>query len=50
MEGGCAWQGTWLLTGESVMEPPQRLRRALESGIDETGVFGVLDSGASKEF
>lgn len=40
-----------MLTDEPVMEPPQRLRRALkESGIDETGVFDVLDIGGSKDF
>ena len=47
---GMHW-GTWVLTEEDVLEPPRELKRALkENGIDETGVFDVLDIGESREF
>ncbi|KND88629.1 N-acyl-phosphatidylethanolamine-hydrolyzing phospholipase D [Tolypocladium ophioglossoides CBS 100239] len=43
--------GTWALTLEDVLEPPQVLREALRRrGIPETGVFDVCDIGESREF
>ncbi|ORY14773.1 N-acyl-phosphatidylethanolamine-hydrolyzing phospholipase D [Clohesyomyces aquaticus] len=45
---GMHW-GTWVLTEEDVMEPPQKLKEALaEKGIGEKGVFDVVDIGESK--
>jgi L-ascorbate metabolism protein UlaG (beta-lactamase superfamily) len=47
---GIHW-GTWMLTAEDVMEPPELLKLALRRrGIDETGVFDVCDIGESREF
>lgn len=47
---GIHW-GTWALTTEPVMEPPQRLREALKKrGLEETGVFDVCDIGESRCF
>lgn len=47
---GIHW-GTWVLTNESVMEPPRLLKDALQrKGIAETGVFDVCDIGDSREF
>ena len=47
---GIHW-GTWVLTEEDVLEPPQLLRKALaRSGIAETGVFDVCNIGESREF
>ncbi|KAF2473054.1 Metallo-hydrolase/oxidoreductase [Lindgomyces ingoldianus] len=47
---GMHW-GTWVLTEEPVMEPPRKLKEALkEKGLDEKGVFDVLDIGESREF
>ncbi|KAF8241600.1 Metallo-hydrolase/oxidoreductase [Wilcoxina mikolae CBS 423.85] len=47
---GMHW-GTWVLTDEPVMEPPQRLKEALrERGIAEEGVFDAIDIGASRSF
>ncbi|KAL5629991.1 hypothetical protein BROUX41_001597 [Berkeleyomyces rouxiae] len=47
---GIHW-GTWALTNEEVMEPPQMLREALRnSGIPETGVFDTCNIGESREF
>lgn len=47
---GIHW-GTWVLTNESVMEPPRLLKDALKrKGIAETGVFDVCDIGDSREF
>lgn len=47
---GIHW-GTWALTFEPIMEPPQRLRRALRRrGVEETGVFDVCDIGESRTF
>lgn len=45
---GMHW-GTWVLTEEDVMEPPEKLREALTAkGIAPTGVFDVLKIGESK--
>ncbi len=47
---GIHW-GTWALTFEEVLEPPQLLKEALKRrGIKETGVFDVCDIGESREF
>ena len=47
---GIHW-GTWVLTEEDVLEPPQLLRKALaRSKIAEEGVFDVCDIGEAKEF
>ena len=47
---GIHW-GTWVLTEEEVLEPPQLLKKALaESEIPEQGVFDVCDIGESREF
>lgn len=47
---GIHW-GTWALTMEEVLEPPQLLKKALaRKGIPEEGVFDVCDIGASREF
>lgn len=47
---GIHW-GTWALTTEPIMEPPQKLRAALKRrGLEEEGVFDVCDIGASKTF
>ncbi len=41
----------WVLTEENVMEPPALLKKALaRKGIEETGVFDVVDLGESREF
>ncbi|KAH0545175.1 hypothetical protein FGG08_000787 [Glutinoglossum americanum] len=46
---GMHW-GTWVLTGEPVLEPPQLLRVALSrKNISEKGVFDVCDIGQSQE-
>jgi N-acyl-phosphatidylethanolamine-hydrolysing phospholipase D len=40
--------GTFVLTDERVLEPPEKLREALaEKNIAETGVFDVLNIGES---
>jgi L-ascorbate metabolism protein UlaG (beta-lactamase superfamily) len=47
---GIHW-GTWVLSEEDVLEPPQLLKKALgKSGFAETGVFDVCDIGESREF
>jgi L-ascorbate metabolism protein UlaG (beta-lactamase superfamily) len=47
---GMHW-GTWVLTEEDVLEPPRKLKEALkEKGIEEEGVFDVVDIGASREY
>lgn len=47
---GMHW-GTWVLTDEDVNEPPKKLREALKvKGIEEEGVFDVLDIGGSREY
>ena len=47
---GIHW-GTWVLTEEDVLEPPQLLRKALaRSSISEEGVFDVCDIGEAREF
>ena len=46
----CQW-GTWVLTEEDVLEPPQLLKKALaRSGIPEKGVFDVCEIGESRLF
>ena len=43
--------GTWVLTEEDVMEPPQLLKKALaRADIPETGTFDVCNIGESREF
>jgi L-ascorbate metabolism protein UlaG (beta-lactamase superfamily) len=47
---GMHW-GTWVLTEEDVLEPPNKLREALqEKGIEQEGVFDVCDIGESREY
>jgi len=47
---GMHW-GTWVLTEEDVMEPPQKLKEALKHyGMQEEGVFDICDIGESREF
>jgi len=47
---GIHW-GTWVLTEEDVLEPPQLLKKALKkNGIAEIGVFDVCEIGESREF
>ncbi|KAI1402691.1 Metallo-hydrolase/oxidoreductase [Hypoxylon fuscum] len=47
---GIHW-GTWVMTPEPVLEPPQLLKQALKrKGLPETGVFDVCDIGESREF
>ncbi|KAI2636718.1 Metallo-hydrolase/oxidoreductase [Xylaria nigripes] len=47
---GIHW-GTWMLTEEPPLEPPELLKEALKRrGLPETGVFDVCDIGASLEF
>ncbi|KAK0117743.1 hypothetical protein ONS95_012070 [Cadophora gregata] len=47
---GIHW-GTWVLTSEDVLEPPQLLKQAMKwKGLPETGVFDVCDIGESREF
>lgn len=47
---GMHW-GTWVLTEEDVLEPPKKLKEALKiHGIEEEGVFDVIDIGASREY
>ena len=47
---GIHW-GTWVLTEEDVLEPPQMLKKALtRSGISDTGVFDVCEIGESRHF
>ena len=47
---GIHW-GTWVLTEEDVLEPPQLLKKALvKNGLSEEGVFDVCDIGESREF
>ncbi|KAB8339032.1 hypothetical protein FH972_021968 [Carpinus fangiana] len=47
---GIHW-GTWVLTEEDVLEPPQILKKALAwKSLPETGVFDVCDIGESREF
>lgn len=43
--------GTWAVAEESVLEPPQLLKKALtKSGIPEAGAFDICDIGESREF
>lgn len=47
---GIHW-GTWVLTTETVLEPPMLLKKAMAwKGLPETGVFDVCDIGESREF
>ncbi|KAH6616666.1 beta-lactamase superfamily domain-containing protein [Boeremia exigua] len=45
---GMHW-GTWVLTEEDVLEPPRKLKEALEWKGVEQERFGVIDIGATKE-
>lgn len=43
--------GTWAISEENVLEPPQLLKKALtKSGLPERGVFDICDIGESREF
>lgn len=43
--------GTWVLTEEDVLEPPEKLKIALTKlGLPEKGVFDVVEIGESREF
>ncbi|KAJ4393311.1 hypothetical protein N0V93_002519 [Gnomoniopsis smithogilvyi] len=47
---GIHW-GTWALTSEPIMEPPEKLKEALgRVGLEETGIFDVCDIGQSRSF
>ncbi|KAI1777073.1 Metallo-hydrolase/oxidoreductase [Hypoxylon cercidicola] len=47
---GIHW-GTWVMTPEPPLEPPQLLREALRrGGLPETGLFDVCDVGETREF
>ncbi|KAI0169068.1 Metallo-hydrolase/oxidoreductase [Hypoxylon sp. FL1284] len=47
---GIHW-GTWVLTSEPPLEPPQLLKDSLKKkGLPETGVFDTCDIGESREF
>ena len=47
---GIHW-GTWVLTEEDVLEPPQLLKKALaRQGLAEQGLFDVCNIGESREF
>ncbi|KAL7270826.1 hypothetical protein RUND412_006455 [Rhizina undulata] len=47
---GIYW-GTWVLTDESVTEPPRMLKEALEKkGLPREGVFDVPDIGGSRTY
>ncbi|KAJ5266948.1 N-acyl-phosphatidylethanolamine-hydrolyzing phospholipase D [Penicillium angulare] len=47
---GIHW-GTWVLTEEDVLEPPEKLKVALKKfGLPEKGVFDVVDIGESREY
>lgn len=47
---GIHW-GTWYLTEEPALEPPQLLKEALEkSGIAQNGVFDVCEPGETRDF
>lgn len=47
---GMHW-GTWVLTEEDVLEPPEKLKTALKAfDMPETGVFDVLNIGESREY
>lgn len=47
---GMHW-GTWVLTEEDVLEPPEKLKTALkEFDIPEKGVFDVCEIGESREY
>jgi L-ascorbate metabolism protein UlaG (beta-lactamase superfamily) len=46
---GMHW-GTWVLTEEDVLEPPRKLKEALQwKGVREEK-FGVCELGESREF
>lgn len=43
--------GTFVLTEEPVMEPPQKLREAMKAkGLPEEGVFDVVAIGEGRVF
>ncbi|KAJ5137241.1 hypothetical protein N7476_008690 [Penicillium atrosanguineum] len=47
---GMHW-GTWVLTEEDVLEPPEKLKTALKAfDMPEKGVFDVLNIGESREY
>ncbi|KAF3128309.1 hypothetical protein TWF594_011645 [Orbilia oligospora] len=47
---GMHW-GTWVLTNEPILEPPEKLRDALKwKGIPEVGIFDVVATGESRVF
>ena len=46
---GVHW-GTFLLTGENIMEPPERLRNAVEEMNLEKDCFVVLGHGETKRY
>lgn len=47
---GIHW-GTWVLTTEEILEPPQLLKEAMKrKGLPETGRFDVCSIGESREF
>lgn len=47
---GMHW-GTWVLTEEDVLEPPEKLKTALKTlGLPEKGVFDVCEIGESREY
>ncbi|KAF2712382.1 Metallo-hydrolase/oxidoreductase [Pleomassaria siparia CBS 279.74] len=46
---GMHW-GTWVLTEEDVMEPPRKLKEALERKRLAKSVFEVVDIGESREY
>lgn len=47
---GIHW-GTWVLTEEDVLEPPQVLKKALKwKNLPEEGVFDTCEIGESREF
>lgn len=47
---GIHW-GTWVLTGEDILEPPEKLKAALASkGLPTEGLFDVCHIGESREF
>lgn len=47
---GIHW-GTWVLTEEDVLEPPQLLKKALAwKKLPEEGVFDVCEIGESRQF
>ncbi len=51
--GGAAclcWQGTFMLTGEPILEPPQRLRASLAAKSVAADAFVSLQHGETRLF